>query len=60
MGNIAMFATDIMAWRINSLGCQKLTSSIPGCCEEERKPIIIHDAGGDPRVSPPVRQKDGG
>ena len=33
-------------------GCQKFTSSIPGCCEEKCKPIIIRDAGGAPRVSP--------
>jgi hypothetical protein len=26
------------------INCQKLTSSIPGCCEEECKPVIIRDA----------------
>jgi len=52
MRNTDMFATVIMAERINSLVCQKLTSSIPGCCEEERKPIIIRNDGGNPRISP--------
>jgi hypothetical protein len=33
MRNIAMFSTDITAWKINSLSCQKFTSSIPGCWE---------------------------
>jgi len=28
------------------LGCQKFTSSTPGCCEEKGKPIIIRDADG--------------
>jgi len=51
MVNIAMFATYIMAWRINSLGCQKFTSSIPGCREKQRKSIIIRNDGADPWIT---------
>jgi hypothetical protein len=35
--------TGIASYEIFSrrLGCQKFTSSIPGCCEEEYAPLII-------------------